>query len=149
YCTGVTSPMYTSALPPKAKIKAPPVIWTGTPAAFDGTSSTPGSGTIASYEWDFGDGTTGSGGHPSHTYAVAGPYHVTLTVTNTNGASSHKAAPVLAQDRTPIQTVTGDVNGDGYADVVAFYKRGDAPAHTAAWVFSGSSTGLGAPSVQW
>ena len=38
--------------------------------AFDGTGSTDSDGTIDSYEWDFGDGGTGSGSSPNHSYAV-------------------------------------------------------------------------------
>ena len=38
--------------------------------AFDGTSSTDADGTIASYAWNFGDGSTGTGAKPSHTYAA-------------------------------------------------------------------------------
>ena len=40
------------------------------------------SGAIASYLWDFGDGSTGTGKSTSHSYAVAGSYTVTLTVTD-------------------------------------------------------------------
>jgi PKD repeat protein len=36
-------------------------------------------GDAASYHWDFGDGTTGNGPTPSHTYASAGTYTITLT----------------------------------------------------------------------
>jgi len=39
-----------------------------------------------SYDWDFGDGNTGSGVTVSHTYAVAGTYSVELTVTDNLGA---------------------------------------------------------------
>lgn len=39
-------------------------------------------GTITSYEWDFGDGNTSTDVTPTHTYADAGFYTVTLTVTD-------------------------------------------------------------------
>ena len=38
--------------------------------------------------WDFGDGTKGSGRTPSHTYATAGEFAVTLTVTSKFGCSN-------------------------------------------------------------
>ena len=38
--------------------------------------------------------------------------------------------------------VAGDFNKDGYADVVAFYKRGDVANHTTVWFFPGTSTGV-------
>ncbi|MFZ2899061.1 MAG: PKD domain-containing protein [Saprospiraceae bacterium] len=39
------------------------------------------------YSWDFGDGGTSTAESPSHTYAAGGPYIVTMTATNPNGAS--------------------------------------------------------------
>lgn len=38
------------------------------------------------YNWDFGDGTTGSGSAVSHTYAAVGLYNVKLTLTDALGA---------------------------------------------------------------
>ncbi len=51
-------------------------------------TSTAGSGTLATYAWDFGDGGISSSKNPSHTYNSAGVYTVTLTVTNSNGCST-------------------------------------------------------------
>ncbi|RYZ19490.1 MAG: PKD domain-containing protein, partial [Sphingobacteriales bacterium] len=50
-------------------------------------SSLAGSGTISSWQWDFGDGTISSQQHPQHTYNAAGNYTVTLKVTNSKGCS--------------------------------------------------------------
>lgn len=58
----------------------------GVEVEFDGTSST-APGTITSYEWDFGDGTTGSGDVVTHTYDEIGEYTVTLTVTDDGDVS--------------------------------------------------------------
>lgn len=59
--------------------------------AFVDQSSSPGL-TITSWAWDFGDGATSSVQNPTHTYAAAGDYIVTLTVTDSAGhAGSHSA----------------------------------------------------------
>jgi PKD repeat protein len=56
-------------------------------AAFDGSESSDADGTITGLAWDFGDGTTGTGMTPAHTYTVAGTYPVRLTVTDNAGAT--------------------------------------------------------------
>ena len=48
--------------------------------SFDASGSTDEGSGIDRYEWNFGDGSTGSGVSPSHTYPDAGTYTVTLKV---------------------------------------------------------------------
>jgi YVTN family beta-propeller protein len=75
--------------------QAPSASFTSTAAAagasttFDASASTTPIGTIQSYAWDFGDGTTATTSSPTtaHTYTAAGSYTVTLTVTNSQGTS--------------------------------------------------------------
>ncbi|MBC8173749.1 MAG: T9SS type A sorting domain-containing protein [Chitinophagales bacterium] len=49
---------------------------------------TDGGNGIAAYSWDFGDGSTGYGVDPVHTYSSAGTYAVKLTVYDSQGQTS-------------------------------------------------------------
>jgi PKD repeat protein len=60
----------------------------GLSCSFDGSGSSDPEGPVAGYAWNFGDGTAGSGVQPAHTYAAAGTYTVTLTVTDADGATN-------------------------------------------------------------
>ena len=58
-------------------------------------SSTDSGGTIGSHSWTFGDGGTSTATNPSHTYAAAGTFSVTETVTDSvNGSSNAKTESV-------------------------------------------------------
>ncbi|BDZ45936.1 PKD domain-containing protein [Naasia aerilata] len=63
-------------------------------ASVDGSASADSDGTIASYAWAFGDGATGTGAKAGHTYATAGTYTVTLTVTDDKGATASTTGTV-------------------------------------------------------
>jgi gliding motility-associated-like protein len=51
-------------------------------------ASTVSSGTITSWFWTFGDGTTSNVKNPTHSYSTSGNYDVTLTVTTNNGCTN-------------------------------------------------------------
>ncbi len=57
------------------------------PATVSFTNQSTGTGTL-SYLWDFGDGNTSTAINPSHAYASAGSYTVTLTVKNSSGCTN-------------------------------------------------------------
>jgi PKD repeat protein len=65
--------------------------------AFNAGASDDPDGGIASYAWDFGDGQTGTGASPNHTYAAADDYEVTLTVTDDEGATDSVTKTVTTQ----------------------------------------------------
>ena len=54
----------------------------------DATGSSDSDGTIVDYSWNFGDGGTATGVTADHTFAEAGTYAVSLTVTDDKNASS-------------------------------------------------------------
>ncbi|MBT9166110.1 MAG: Microbial collagenase [Chloroflexi bacterium] len=55
------------------------------PITFDASGSSDPDGEIMSYEWHFGDGTTGTGKVVEHIFTLAGNYTVTLTIADNDG----------------------------------------------------------------
>jgi len=78
--------------PPTAHPGGPYEAAAGEEITFDGSASSDSDGTIAQYDWDFGDGSTGTGETAVHSYDQAGTYTVTLTVTDDAGAASDVAS---------------------------------------------------------
>ena len=76
---------------------------------FTSTSTDP-DGSIASYSWNFGDGTTSTAANPDHTYAAAGSYPVTLTVTDNGGASGTTTQSVTVSAATSGPTFSGSAH---------------------------------------
>jgi len=58
------------------------------------TSSASTGHTLTTYEWDFGDGSVGSGVSVTHVFTAAGTYTVTLTVTEDSGQKGTTSTPV-------------------------------------------------------
>jgi PKD repeat protein len=67
---------------------------------FTDGSTDPG-GSVATRNWDFGDGSNSSLQNPSHTYAQEGTYNVTLTVTDNRGATASVSKPVTVNVSPP------------------------------------------------
>lgn len=72
---------------PQAAFTWPPEVCLGNPANFTSTSTAPGS-TVTQWSWNFGDGNSSNVANPSHTYAAAGTYTVTLNVTSAVGCQT-------------------------------------------------------------
>jgi PKD repeat protein len=94
-------------------LNAPPVAsftsaCSGLTCNFNASGSSDPDGTIASYAWTFGDGTTGAGATTSRAYAAGGSYSVTLTVTDNAAATSMQAQSVTV---VPPDMHVGDLDG--------------------------------------
>jgi hypothetical protein len=70
---------------PVATIFSPPTVAINQSFLFDGSGCTDPDGSIVSYLWDFGDGTTGTGMSPQHRYTLPGVYTVSLMVVDNDG----------------------------------------------------------------
>lgn len=83
--------------PPSASAQASPTSGTAPlPVNFTGGGSD-ADGTIISWLWSFGDGGTSTQQSPQHTYASAGNYTATLTVTDDGGATGSAAVGITVQ----------------------------------------------------
>ncbi len=98
-------------------------------------TSTDTDGSIASRAWNFGDGTTSTSANPSKTYATAGTYTVSLTVTDNGGLTNTKTQSLtVGTNQTKTYTNGTDFNITDNATVespIAVSGRtGNAPAAT-------------------
>ncbi len=68
---------------------------------FDGSGSSTPSGTVTSWVWSFGDGASGTGPQVTHLYSAPGTYTASLTVTDSNGASSTATSSIVVTSLPP------------------------------------------------
>lgn len=86
--------------PPTADFSfSPETPGPGDTVSFDGSNSTDPDGSIASYEWNYDDGSANdSGVSPSHIFSSSGTYNVTLTVTDDGGNTNSTTKTVEVND---------------------------------------------------
>jgi PKD repeat protein len=94
---GATSDLTQSVLVHAPANMAPTAAFTvscaGLACSFTGVGSD-GDGTVAGFQWDFGDGVQAATQNPTHAYASAGTYAIELTVTDDGGATGHLSQEV-------------------------------------------------------
>lgn len=90
----------------------------GSHVQFNASASHDADGTIVSYKWEFGDGTTGTGAVPGHAYSAYRwngtsyiPYIVNLTVTDNLGMTDTATRNVFIW-------IAGDASGDGKVNII-------------------------------
>jgi PKD repeat protein len=112
YGTSVTTHLAGANQPPVAD--AEPDVRSGPnplTVRFDGSHSYDPDGSVTSWSWDFGDGTTVQGMQPTHTYTRSGRFFPTLTVTDAAGARSTLVEEIAVDVPSPPVTYTGGASG--------------------------------------
>jgi PKD repeat protein len=104
---GITITVSAENHPPVADPGGPYQGATGAAIAFDGSGSSDPDGNALTYAWDFGDGGTASSALASHTYAAAGGFLVTLTVTDDGSPSLSNSAATSAN---VLNTIPASIN---------------------------------------
>lgn len=101
------------------------------------STSSPGTGQITTYTWDFGNGSTGNTANPNNCYQTAGNFVPILTVTDENGCFSNFISPnaIQVSDDFPHAQFTSPS-----------FASCSSPA---TFVFENSSTGNSALSATW
>ncbi|MEJ2591276.1 MAG: PKD domain-containing protein [Candidatus Thiodiazotropha sp.] len=113
-------------LAPVANANGPYSGAAGVAVSFSSAGSTDADGSIVSYAWSFGDGATSSLANPTHTYAAAGSYDVSLTVTDDGGATNSditSASIAAAPNVAPTANANGDYTGVT-GSPVSFFSTG-------------------------
>ncbi len=120
---------------------------TGTAITFDASASHDPDGTIVSYSWNFGDGMTATGVTTSHSYAIAGSYMVTLTVTDNSGSTGMSSATKTITDRAPTASFTFTPANPTVGQTVIFDGSTifdpDGTITNYSWTFGDGGTGTG------
>jgi hypothetical protein len=98
--------------PATPAIADPGQLVSGQSASFH-SSSSPGSGGIASYSWDFGDGGTASGPNPTHTFQAPGAFTVTLTLRDDGGFSFSTTRQVSVAGSSASSSTSGSASTGG------------------------------------
>jgi PKD repeat protein len=86
---------------PSARIAGPYTATEGAAVRLDASASSDPDGDPVTFAWTFGDGSTGTGATPTHTYADNGTYTVHLRVTDSHGAFATAMTTVTVSNVAP------------------------------------------------
>jgi len=108
--------------------------------AFSGITLSPNPST---YQWQFGDGSSGSGENVVHTYCCLGTYTVQLTTSDSLGCTNVYTANIQVPDTLEYYTLTGQVFADsipqntGYATLYKADPNGTFVFHQLSYLYYG------------
>jgi PKD repeat protein len=107
---------------------------TGLDCNFIDSSSDP-DGSIIAWGWNFGDGSVSTAQNPNHSYTAGGSYNVTLTATDSNGATDNTSTlvTVTAPNAVPASNFTFSCTGLGCTFIDT---SSDSDGSVASWSWS-------------
>jgi PKD repeat protein len=126
---------------PTAQFTASPLtVCVGDTVTFTSTSTTNGSSPIASYLWDFGDGSIGSGQTTTHVFTTSGNKNITLTVANSAGITDFEyKSNYITVKPSPIADFS--INGIGCTIPLTLnFNNLSSGGATYSWVFGNGQT---------
>ena len=116
---------------------------------FNGSGSRSDAPPITSYNWSFGDNSSGTGEYAEHEYGQAGTYTATLTVEDSNGISEEVNTTITVTELVvlPVAAISASpVSGEAPL-VVSFNGSGSisdaSPITSYNWSFGDNSSGTG------
>jgi endonuclease G len=112
---------------PVAATDGPYVGIEGSTVTLSAAGSTDPDGDALTYEWSFGDGSTGTGVSPTHVYADNGNFQVSVIVTDPYGAADTAATTVTVMNAAPsVAAFAGGslLQGETYAATGSFSDAG-------------------------
>jgi gliding motility-associated-like protein len=110
----------------------------GQPITINFNNTTPGTSSVDTFLWTFGNGDTSSSQNPSETYNQPGNYTVTLTITDTNGCTITVSAGGLVQASPPIPKFI--VSGNGCPGTPISFPNHSINAAAFLWNFGDGDT---------
>jgi gliding motility-associated-like protein len=135
-CSGISSDSITINVLPTIALFDNSVDTTliGLPVQFV-DSSEAGTGTLATWLWDFGDGSTSTDQNPQHQYSDTGSYNVTLIVTNSEGCTDTFTVVVTVIELPVFVPNVFTPNADGFNDFLVFAALEQFP-ESKLWVYN-------------
>ncbi len=122
---------------------------------FDASGSTDADGSIVSYSWNFGDGSSATGASASHVFNAPGDYNVSLTVTDNDGLTGSTSTSISVDNQAPVAVANVSSTTGTAPLTVTFSSAGSSDPDAAhslsySWNFGdGSSSTSANPSHQY
>ena len=133
-CTDtIVKPQYIQINPPVADFNAN--VTSGCPAlTVTFTDNSTFTNNIVAFDWDFGDGTTGTGTPVTHTYTTPGTYTVTLIITDDQGCMDTLVRPgYITVFQQPTAVIIPQDTAGCAPFAVLFQDGSTGPAAITAW----------------